>query len=215
MTFNYAIHVYTTHKNLHRCKLISDTWGKHVKNLYFYTDKANNDPRYIYCTDSDSYLSHITKNFYAIRYALNVLSDIDWHLFIGDDNFIYNYNLESLISGLDKNQNAIFGEFLAPGVGRPDLGYIGGGGGLLLNLTSLFTLVKNDNYTNEEKDNYGYADVIIGFLCKNNNISMIHHPGFHTHPPEYYGIPNPEKHISFHYINQEKQFTNLYRRYQI
>lgn len=215
MKSNCIIHIYTTHKNFDRCELILQTWGKHVEDLYFYTDKEYDDKRFIHCTNDDSYESHMVKNFYAIKYAKDFLSDIDWHLFIGDDNFIYNYNLQSLVTQLDKNQNVIIGDFLAPGVGRPDLGYIGGGGGLLMNLKSISAIIDNDKYTDEEKNNYKYSDVVVGFLCKHNNVTMIHHPGFHTHPPQVYGISNPEDHISFHYINTKEQFTYLYDKYQI
>lgn len=211
---NYSIHIYTTDKNIDRCEYILQTWGKHVDNLFFYTDKPKEDKRYIFCTKKDDYSSHIDKNFYAFKYALDNLQNIDWHLFIGDDTFVYNYNLELLTKKLNKDDNSIFGEILHPGVGVDNLAYIGGGGGLLLNTTSLIDLISNDFITNAGKYKINYSDVITGIICVIGKIKLKHIQGFHTHPPETYGIKNPEDHITFHYINKKEQFYNLYEKYK-
>lgn len=211
---NYCIHSYTTHKSHdNKCKYIEDTWGKHVDNLFFYTDKEIENSKYIYCTNDDTYESHMYKNFYAIQYAYDNCLDFDWHLFIGDDNFIYHKNLENLLKKLNPDRNEIYGELLKPGVGWKDLEYIGGGPGILFNKTSLKVFVENNKMSKEEKKYYEFSDVAIGIICKKNNILLSPQQGFFTHPPHAYGISEPEKHISFHYIKDEKYFQYLYSRY--
>jgi hypothetical protein len=212
MKNNYCIHIYTTHKNHDRCKIIEQTWGRHVQNLFFYTDKETSNPKYIKCTEDDSYESHMYKNFYALENASKM--PIDWHLFIGDDNFIYHYNLEFILNVIDPNHNAIFGEILEPGVGYEKLRYVGGGAGLLVNQVSLKNILLNDDLTYEEKNKIGYSDAVIGTICQKAKIFLSQQYGFHTHQPWAYGIRDPENHISFHYIKKEEEFNYLYSRYR-
>lgn len=212
---NFCIHIYTTHKNHDRCKLIEETWGKHIDNLFFYTDRKIEKDNYIYCTDDDTYNSHMYKNFFALKYSYENFSNIDWHLFIGDDNFVYHYNLEKLLEKLDNKENAIFGELIKPGVGWKNLAYIGGGGGLLLNKVSLKEILEKDHMTYEEKMKCEYSDAVIGLICEKNNIKLSPQPGFYTHAPWNYGINNPEEYITFHYIKNKDHFYYLYNKYKI
>lgn len=215
MIQNYCVHIYTTNKNHDRCEWIEKTYGQYIFNLIFYTDIPIDNSRYICCTKDDSYDSHMKKNFYAINNAFysKDLKNIDWHYFIGDDTFLYHYNLEKLLPNLDAKENSIFGEYLAPGVGYGKLGYIGGGGGLLLNRVSLQSIIKNDSFTDSEKKEIGFSDAVVGLICQKANVLLSNQPGFHTHPPRSYGITNPEEHISFHYIKDRASFDYLYSRY--
>lgn len=214
---NFGVYIYTTHKNHNRCELIEKTWGKHIENLFFFTDKKIDKDNYIFCSTDDSYYSHMDKTFSCINYAHEKMSSkLDWHLIVGDDIFLYHYNLEKLLSQLDKNENSIFGELLKPGVGWKDLAYIGGGPGLLFNNNSLKNVVNNNNISEDDKKNYYlYSDVVVGIICKNNNINKSPQNGFFTHPPWNYGIKNPEDFIVFHYIKTTEQFSALYNRYKI
>lgn len=212
---NFCIHIYTTHKNKKRCEYIENTWGKHVDNLFFYTDKEEHLPNYIHCTDEHDYYSSMYKNMYAIEYSYKNLKNYPWHLFIGDDVFLYHYNLEKTINTLNPEDNSVYGEIIG-GCWPTDrsLFYIGGGGGVLVNPTSLKVLAENIPSPEMQKY-YFFSDVAIGQICKKQNIKLVNRPEFHCHPPAYYNIKNPENFVSFHYILDEKMFNELYTFYRI
>lgn len=205
---NIGFYIFTTFKNYNRCKLIEQTWGKD-QDLYFFTDKISEEENYICCTSDSTYISHIYKNFYAIQYAyIKHKNKYDWFMFIGDDTYIYTDNLYKTILKLNKNDNTIYGQVQNCWPNDKSLFYALGGGGIMFNSFSLESFIKypiNINILNS----FHYSDVAIGDIARKLSINLENIEGIHSQRPEFYGINNPEKYISFHYIKDKNDFLLL------
>jgi hypothetical protein len=150
------------------------------------------------------------KNFYAMYYALDHHSDrFDWFFFIGDDVFVYVNNLDSIIEKLNKEDNKIYGQVSNTWPNDRSLFYVLGGGGILFNKVSLKSLCAYNKYTIGELNSLIYSDVAIGVIGRQAGIINENLPGVYSQTPEFYGINQPNEHISFHYIKTKDQFEYL------
>lgn len=210
MSSNINFYVFTTHKDHDRCSTIEQTWGQN-QNLYFFTDRITKSPNYVACTNLDTYISHIYKNFYAIEYAYkNHLDKFDWFFFIGDDVFIYPKNLDKAVNSLNINDNKMYGEIGNTWPNDRSLYYVLGGGGILFNKTSLVNFYEYNKYSINELNSLVYSDVAIGLIGRMAGIVNEPLVGIFSQSPEFYGINDPQNHISFHYIKTKQQFDYLY-----
>lgn len=209
---NIGFYIFTTYKYHDRCSFIEETWG-HDQDLYFFTDKITNKDNYIACTYDNTYHSHLFKNFYAIDYAyIKHIDKYDWFIFIGDDTYFYIDQLYDKLSinNMTYGENAIYGEVSNCWNQDKSLYYVLGGGGIIFNKLSLSNFVNNNKYSLNQLNMTGFSDVSIGIVCRDLGIKMKNMPGIYSQKPEFYGITDPQKHISFHYLKTKEDFTNLH-----
>ena len=217
MTSNIGIYVFTGSVNKKRCDCIKETWGKDLR-IDFFTDLDSGQLEKGFHLGSlkGGYRSHLEKNAKAMMYAYRIdqgCTAKDWHLFVGDDNYVFTDNLEKFVKDKDPNELHVFGQVEANYPKIPELMYPTGGAGHLFSRGALDFFMKNgpldivDFFMSEE-----YSDVAVGKILDSINLEPTDAKGFFSQPPEHYGIDDPENHIVFHYISTKKQFENLYDR---
>jgi hypothetical protein len=141
-------------------------------------------------------------------------NDYDWAFFVGDDVYVFINTLLDYIEPLDPIETEEVGGEIIRGTWSedPDFSYLCGGGGILFSKYSLKKIVEVMKEP-VSYQHYKYADVVIGLLMQKAQLKMVNLKVLiKGNPPEYYNIKKPEKYISFHFINSEKQFEELWSR---
>lgn len=206
-----AILVYTSKKYHDRTTLIEESWGRHLDNLFLFTDEDYPDPRYVKVTERDDYSSHIEKTFHALLFARNNLLHLSWFYLGCDDRYLFVDNLVRKIQGLNKYELAAYGEISNCWPHDRSLFYPLGGAGILLSKYTLLYFCKHLPPDLGSLYRYGYCDVAFGALCRDAGIKLINLDGVYSQPPEFYGITSPQEHLTFHYIRTKEQFDALSR----
>jgi hypothetical protein len=187
-----------------RLKYILDTWYKDVEDIIIVTDEESSELPMIKFCDDDSYETNVPKNFFAINHFNEKNDNFDWYMILDDDTFLNYANLKKLLEKQDRESIFMLGHTNKGSFPQdPTLNYSSGGAGYVFNNKTMKVLSKI-NY------NYGisrFADVNVGFYCRDNDIKIVHNDLFHPLPPESFNANDEyiKNAISFHYIIGEKQ----------
>jgi hypothetical protein len=187
-----------------RLKYILDTWYKDLEDVIIVTDEESNDLPMIKFGDDDSYETNVPKNFFALNIFGEKYNDFDWYMVLDDDTFLNYENLKKYLETQDKESIFMLGHSNSGCFPQdPTLDYSSGGAGYVFNNNTMKLLSKIESRYSLSR----FADVNVGFYCRDNNIKIIDNILFNPSTPEACNVSedNIKDAISFHYVIGEKQ----------
>jgi len=130
----------------------------------------------------------------------------EWYFFVDNDTFVNTKKLESILDGLDPEN--FYGQKISSWGKDKSLEYLSGGAGKLVsnqNLRQMSNLIEHKHTT--------YADVCMGLYMKENHKNIVNMDYFKSQPTSFYNIEPTDikNYISFHYIKNKKEMTELYK----
>ncbi|CAB3239287.1 unnamed protein product [Arctia plantaginis] len=188
-----------------RVKVVKKTWGRHVKNLLFFSDA---DDRSIPAVDTgvpNSKTGHCTKTVTILRQVLRIVMDmpqVKW-IFLADDDTILGVQrlCEVLSCYRGGDDVTVLGERYGYGYGKKETAakgydYITGGGGTVLSIGAAKKLSTCSCAGASAPD-----DMTLGACARFRlNLTLTHSPLFHQARPQDYAreVLARDRPISFH-----------------
>ena len=163
---NLQVNIITSANCKNRITNINNTWGKHVKDLVFFSNHEDSENRVLNVSpDSDSCE---IKSLNRAKQIIDNGIDKEWYFFVDDDTCI-NFNaLSNFINTHDSDK--IYGRFCSVG----DWKYIQGGAGILIPGE---LLSKTDKDTVRFYGCSDYGDLWWGNFFEKNNFELSFHDG--------------------------------------
>lgn len=219
---NLMVNVITSKKSIDRVDPVLNTWGKHIKNLEFFSDYS--DPaKKVFEVSTVNNCS--VRGYYKLQRILNDPIKYKWHFFVDDDTFVNAYAVSRVINELD--ENIAYG-FPCDCFRYPNLKYLQGGAGMLIsgNIIEKFRGIKYDGTScvlkceevghesgrtpwcnggvGEVMEDY---DAYFGYLLRDLNISIDYkYSNFLNPTPEFYRPSLKNDTMTIHKISNEQMF---------
>lgn len=191
-----------THLQKERYDTIVSTWGQNIDYL-FYSDKE--DLNTIKVTDRSDYRSAEIKQVNIINNLPEHFMEYDWYLFCDNDTFVNTKLLFEKIETFDVNK--VHGEVIQSWPSDFSLSYLSGGAGFLMS-KKILEKIKGDITIY----NSGFSDVTIGLYFRDKGIEIENNTLFRSQLPEFFGITEVEKHVTFHYVTSFFRMNELFQR---
>ena len=191
-----------THRQPERYNNIIHTWGSKIDYL-FYSDGENLNTLKV--TDRDDYLSAEVKQVNVINNLPDHFMEYDWFLFCDNDTFVNTDLLFKQIKNFDENK--VYGEVIQSWPKDTSLKYLSGGAGYLMS-SKILKQIKG----NLKVQGSGFSDVTMGLYYRENKIAIENSKFFRSQKPEFFGIKDVTKHITFHYITTYSDMLELFNK---
>ena len=201
-----------------RVEAINQTWGKGLLNLLYFTDATEeNDNRFLKLTRKNNYKFAYLKTIEGIKHFITKERVSDWYVICDDDTYIIYENLIKFLENKNSDKAVLFGEVSNTWPIDRSLYYCLGGGGYVMSrraIEQIYTkILENPKLKGYCTD---YTDVIVGQICRDKKIELIHSELFHSQKPNHCdylsqkleNTRNLRNQISFHYLSP-KEFLEL------
>ncbi|XP_026747763.1 beta-1,3-glucosyltransferase isoform X2 [Trichoplusia ni] len=188
-----------------RARVVKKTWGRHVTNLMFYSDKDDPSLPAVDTGVPNSKTGHCTKTVTILKLVLNRIKDmphVKW-IFLADDDTILGVQrlCEFLSCYRGGSDLTVLGERYGYGYGKRETAakgydYITGGGGTVLSTAAARALSACACAAVSAPD-----DMTLGACAHyRHNLSMTHSPLFHQARPQDYAreVLARDRPVSFH-----------------
>lgn len=201
-----------SHKTRELTNFSLKTWFKDKK-LYIFTDKENDDSRFVKITSRDDYHSNAIKCVLGLRYMFEQEQNFDYYVFLDNDTYINFDNLEEYLSDKDPYELKAYGSLLNHWSPDKSLYYLSGGASFVVpNITMKLLYEKLEKDESLFVNNYNdFSDVTVGVHMRELGIELCDSDLFHSQPPEFYNHSEEDikESISYHYINSEQKIKQL------
>ncbi|XP_014370854.2 beta-1,3-glucosyltransferase [Papilio machaon] len=187
-----------------RASVVKKTWGKHVTNLYFFSDKADASIPTIDIGVPNTKTGHCAKTMAILNRVVEMIEDmtnIQW-IFLADDDTILGVQRLCEVLSCYRGGAAltVLGERYGYGYGKRETAakgydYITGGGGTVFSVGAARALRTCVCAAHSAPD-----DMTLGACAKRRNITLTHSPLFHQARPQEYSreVVSRARPLSFH-----------------
>ncbi|CAG5051020.1 unnamed protein product, partial [Parnassius apollo] len=187
-----------------RTKVVKKTWGKHVSNLYFFSDEADPSIPTIDTGVPNTKTGHCAKTIAILKRAVKMVEEmphIKWIFLADDDTILGVQRLCEVLSCYRGGQDrTVIGERYGYGYGNIETAakgyeYITGGGGTVLSVGAARELRSCACATRAAPD-----DMALGACARRRNVTLAHSPLFHQARPQDYAreVLARDRPVSFH-----------------